>query len=301
MDSEVAASFGRFGIAGVAEVVEGEGGLPKVHIRTPELVAEMYLHGAHVTSWKPAGAEEVLFLSSQVRWEDGSAIRGGVPICFPWFGRKLDDARAPQHGFVRTKAWRLESIAQVGRAVTVSMFTESDGSTKAWWPADFRVIYRATFGAELSLELLVSNTGSTALRFEEALHMYHRVGDVREAQLLGLDRVQYLDKTDSNRQKTQYGEIVISSETDRIYLDTTGPMVLADPAMRRATQVRKENSRTTVVWNPWADKARGMSDLGDDEWARMFCVESSNVADFAVDLAPGQQHTMRALVSVANL
>jgi glucose-6-phosphate 1-epimerase len=301
MDSEVAASFDRFGIPGVAQVVEGEGGLPKVHITTSELVAEMYLHGAHVTSWKPAGAEEVLFLSCQARWEEGSAIRGGVPICFPWFGRKSDDPKAPQHGFVRTKAWRLESIAQVGRVVTVSMFTESDESTKTWWPADFRAVYRATFGPELTLELLVSNTGRTPFRFEEALHMYLRVGNVHEARLRGLDRVQYLDKTDSNRKKTQSGEIVLSSETDRIYLDTVGPMELADPVMRRATRVRKENSRTTVVWNPWVDKARAMSDLGDDEWTRMFCIESSNVADFAVDLAPGQQHSMRALVSVAHL
>src|SRR5262252_2446072 len=113
MNTEVAESYRQFEIAGVAEVVEGNGGLPKVHITAPECSGEIYLHGAHITSWKPSGAEEVFFLSSQSRWENGRAIRGGVPICFPWFGDKADDPHAPAHGFVRTTAWQLESIAQV--------------------------------------------------------------------------------------------------------------------------------------------------------------------------------------------
>src|SRR5215469_8503021 len=153
----------RFALPGVAQVLEGNRGMPKVRITSPEVVGEIYLHGAHVTSWKPAGREEVLFLSSQSRWDEGHAIRGGVPICFPWFGGKSDDPTAPAHGFVRTKAWQLESISRVGRAVTVSMFTEGDESTKRWWPADFRLVYRVTFGAELGLELLMSNTGRTTL------------------------------------------------------------------------------------------------------------------------------------------
>ena len=301
MNTELAESYRQFEIAGVAEVVEGNGGLPRVQITTPEVIGEIYLHGAHVTSWKPSGAEEVLFVSSQSRWDHGHAIRGGVPICFPWFGGKSDDPAAPAHGFVRTREWRLESISQVGRAVTVSMFTESDESTKTWWPADFRLVYRATFGPELGLELQVTNTGRTSLRFEEALHAYHRVGNIQEARLRGLDGVQYFDKTDSNRKKMQQGEIAITSETDRIYLDTTDAIELEDPVIHRATRVVKENSRTTVVWNPWIEKARALSDLGDEEWTQMICIESSNVSDFAVDLAPGRQHTMKALVRVTNL
>lgn len=296
----VAESYRQFEIAGVAEIVEGKGGLPKVRITTPECAGEIYLHGAHITSWKPSGAEEVLFLSSQSRFEHGHAIRGGIPISFPWFAGKSDDPTAPAHGFVRTKAWDLESISQVGRAVTVSMFTESDESTRRLWPADFRLVCRATFGPELSLELLMTNIGRTRLRFEEALHAYHRVGNIQEARLQGLDGVQYLDKTDSNKKKMQHGEIAITSETDRIYLDTIGAIELDDPLLHRATYVVKENSRTTVVWNPWVQKARVMPDLGD-EWTQMICIETSNVSDFAVDLAPGQQHTMKALVRLAAL
>jgi len=288
-----------FGIPGLASVVEGNGGLPKVRITSPQGTGEMYLHGGHITSWKPAG-DEVLFVSSQSRWEDGLAIRGGVPVCFPWFGAKADDPKAPAHGFVRTKAWQLESVTQAGGAVAVSMFTENDDSTKRWWPADFRLVHRATFGSELSLELLVTNTGATSLRFEEALHAYHRIGNFERARLHGLDGIHYLDKTDRNQEKTQQGDIVITSETDRIYLNTQGAVELEDPVLRRRTRVTKQNSRTTVVWNPWAQKARALSDLGDGEWTQMICIESSNVADFAVVLKPGQQHTMKATVTVAG-
>lgn len=301
MNTEAAESYRQFEIAGVAEIVEGNGGLPKVQITTPDVIGEIYLHGAHVTSWRPSGAEEVFFLSSKSRFENGHAIRGGIPICFPWFGGKSDDPTAPAHGFVRTKAWNLESISQVGRAVTVSMFTESDESTKKWWPADFRLVYRTTFGPELGLELVISNMGKTSLRFEEALHAYHKVGNIHDARVRGLDGVQYFDKTDSNRRKMQHGEIAITSETDRVYLDTTGSIELDDPVMHRATHVMKESSRTTVVWNPWVQKAQALSDLEDDEWAQMICIESSNVTDFAVGLAPGQQHTMKARVRLTSL
>jgi glucose-6-phosphate 1-epimerase len=300
MESAILKSHRRFEIPGIAEVVEGNGGLPKVRITCPEAVGEMYLHGAHVTSWKPAGGEEVFFVSSQSLWEHGRAIRGGVPVCFPWFGGKADDPTAPAHGFVRTKSWQLGSIAQVGRAVTVSMITESDEGTKRWWPAEFRLVHRATFGRELSLELEVTNTGRTSLRCEEALHAYHRVGNVERARVRGLDGVHYLDKTDRNQEKTQQGEIVIVSETDRVYLNTSDVIELEDPVLRRRTGVTKENSGTTVVWNPWVQKARALSDFADDEWMQMICLETSNVSDFTVGLAPGQQHTMKAVVRLAD-
>ena len=295
------ANSSQFEIPGIASVVEGNGGLQKVCITSPGAAGEMYLHGAHVTSWKPAGREEVFFLSSKSRWEHERAIRGGIPICFPWFGGKADDPNAPAHGFVRTKAWQLESIAQAGDAVTVSMFTESDEDTKRWWPADFRLVYRVTFASELRLELVVTNTGKTSLRFEEALHAYHRVGNVLKTRLGGLSTVQYIDKTDSNRKKTQHGETAIVSETDRVYLDTTNAIEMEDPVVRRRTLVTKENSRTTVVWNPWVQKAHSLTDFADDEWMQMICIETSNVSDFAVDLPPGRQHTMKALVRVTDI
>lgn len=300
MDGAIAEAARRFEIPGIAQLVEGNGGLPKVRITAPQAEGEMYLHGGHVTSWKPEGKEEVIFLSSRSKFENGKAIRGGVPICFPWFGGKADDPKAPAHGFVRAKEWQLESIKQAGGAVTVSMFTESNEDTKRLWPADFRLVHRATFGSELGLELEVTNTGRTLLRFEEALHTYHRVGNIKDTRVRGLDGVQYFDKTDSNRKKMQQGEMAIASETDSVYLNTADAVELEDPVLRRRTRIMKENSRTTVVWNPWVEKARSFSDFAADEWMRMICIEASNVSDFAVELAPGQQHKMKAAVRVAG-
>jgi glucose-6-phosphate 1-epimerase len=286
----------RFGIPGNARVVEGHGGLAKVAITTPAAAGEMYLHGAHVTSWQPRDAEEVLFVSSQSRWEDGHAIRGGIPICFPWFANKADDSSAPAHGFVRTKAWRLESIVRNGDAVTITMSTQSDAGTKKWWPADFHLLHRATFGVELELELVLTNTGPAELRFEEALHAYFRVGQIEKVRVQGLDKVPYLDKTDLNREKTQRGAVAFVSETDRVYLNTQHAIDLEDDPLNRHIHIVKANSLTTVLWNPWVQKARNLSDFGDDEWRHTVCVEASNVSDFAVKLGPGQEHTMRAIV-----
>lgn len=291
----------RFAIAGIAQVVAGNGGLPKVSINSPAASAEIYLHGAQVTSWKPAGAEEVIFLSEQSHWEDGRAIRGGIPICFPWFRAKADDPKAPAHGFVRTKAWQLESVTRDDDAVTVSMSTGSDESTRKWWPGEFRLVHRVTVGSELKLELAVTNTGTTPFRLEEALHTYHRVGRVDSVRLRGLDGVPYLDNTDSNHEKMQHGDVVLTCQTDSAYLNTQHALELVDPELRRRILIAKENSLTTVVWNPWREGAQALSDLGDDEWQQMICAEASNILGFAVNLAPGQQHTMKASIQVADL
>ena len=290
----------RHGIAGIAEVVTGNGGLPKVRVTSRAATGEIYLHGAHVTSWSPEGAEEVLFLSSASKWKDGMAIRGGVPICFPWFGDKADDRSAPAHGFVRTKSWSLESIASSTDAVTVNMSTVSDETTKRWWPADFRAVYRASFGAELKLELEVHNMDSRAVHFEEALHAYFKVGDVRSARMKGLDAVHYLDKTDHYRERVQQGDVEITSETDCVYLDTECPLELSDPVLGRHIHVAKQNSRTTVIWNPWSEKAKAMSDLGSDQWTEMLCIETSNVLAYAMEAAPGDCHRMSAVITTVN-
>ena len=300
-NSTIAELDRRFGIPGLARVCAGNGTLPRVLITSALSQGEMYLHGAQVTSWKPAGAGEVLFLSTKTRWEEGQAIRGGIPICFPWFRAKVNDPQAPAHGFVRTKTWQLESVVEGRSGVVVTMFTESDEHTRRWWPGSFRLVHRATFGSELSLELVCSNTGTTPLRFEEALHTYNRVANVHDVRLQGLDGVRFLDNTDSNREKIQSGDIVIASQTDNAYMDTKSNVDLLDPGMRRRIGLRKSDSLTTVVWNPWREAAEGIRDLGDGEWTQFLCVEASNILDDAVDLGPGQEHRMSAVLSVAKL
>ena len=290
----------RFAIPGAAEIEAGQGGLPKVVITTAAATGEIYLHGSQVTSWRPAGAEEVIFLSTQSKFAAGSAIRGGIPVCFPWFRNKLDDPKAPSHGFVRTKAWTLDSIDKAKHSVTVTFSTASDESTRAWWPHDFRLLHRVTVGGELVEELVMSNTGAAPLRFEEALHTYYRVGDAAAVRISGLGGVRYLDNTDDNREKMQEGEIMFRAQTDRAYMNTTHAVEMDDPVLRRRIRMAKEHSNSTVVWNPWIEGAKSLSDLGDDEWRNMACVEASNMRACGVDLAAGAHHTMKTTVTVAK-
>ncbi len=282
-------------------MLPGNGGLPKVIIATPRVHAEMYLHGAHVTSWGPADFGEVLYLSPNSLWQDGRAIRGGIPICFPWFGNKKDDPGVPAHGFVRTALWKLEDISVSGDDVTVSTFLENSEGSSTAWPSAFRVACRVTFGSDLIQELIVTNTGASPFQFEEALHTYFLVGQAQSAYVQGLAGVDFLDKTDNYAQKDQSGDIRFVSETDRIYLNTQQDVTLIDPAIMRRITVSKNNSSTTVVWNPWDKGAQSLADLGEGQWKRMICIETSNVGRYAIHIAPGETHTMTATVRVTAL
>ncbi|HTB95085.1 MAG TPA: D-hexose-6-phosphate mutarotase [Candidatus Sulfotelmatobacter sp.] len=290
----------RFEIPGIARIVDGRGGLPCVQVTSPRASGEIYLQGAHVTSWKPAGAEEVLYVSSKSKWQDGTAIRGGVPICFPWFADRTDDPRSPAHGLVRTKPWQLEGITHADHDVTVALSTSADDATRKTWFGDYHLLFCATFGEQLRIEIIVTNHGDFSFRFEEALHSYFRVANVAGAKLRGLNGAAFIDKTDSRREKHQHGDVVISAETDRVYLQTFSTVEIEDPGARRRVLVAKEDSRDTVVWNPWSEKAKKMSDIGADEWRQFVCVETCNVGDHAVTLAPAQAHTMTALISVST-
>jgi glucose-6-phosphate 1-epimerase len=288
----------RFAITGIAKIVAGNGGLPKVQITSPAASVEIYLHGAQLTSWRPAGSEEVIFLSEHSRWEEGRAIRGGIPICFPWFRAKADDPKAPAHGFVRTRAWQLESLTQEQDSVVVTLSCQSDEQSRRWWPHECRLIHRITVGTALKLELIVFNTGLTAFQFEEALHTYNRVKDVESLSIAGLDGVSFLDNRDGNREKQQQGDLLLTDATDNAYLNTTHAVEIIDPALKRRIRLEKQNSLTTVAWNPWQGDAKAMADLGDDEWRQFACVEASNILSNAVTLAPGEEHRLTATLRV---
>jgi glucose-6-phosphate 1-epimerase len=295
--SDIADLDRRIGLAGIANVIAGNGGLPKVVVSAVEASGEMYLHGGHVTSWKPRDAKEVLYLSPNSQFQEGRAIRGGIPVCFPWFGDKADDPTAPAHGFVRTREWRLESIELSGRDVVVAMSIESDDDMRKWWPFDFRLICRASFGLQLKVELVVTNTGASRFSFEEALHAYFSVGDAETSFVRGLDATRFIDKTDNRVENTQSDDVRFSSETDRVYLDTAHELQLCEPSAERTLTVQKENSHTTVVWNPWSEKSAALKDLGPGEWKNFVCIETTNVTPFAVELEPGESHSMAMIAS----
>lgn len=289
-----------FGLGETARFTLGEGGLPRLVVETPAATGELYLHGAQVTAWRPAGHEEVLFVSRQSRWEAGKAIRGGIPVCFPWFRSKSDDPKAPAHGFARTRSWQVVSVAQKDDGVTATFSIESDDASLRWWLYAFRATLRVHFGTQLKIALAVTNTGKAPLSFEEALHTYHRVGDAAQVRVSGLNGTTYLDNVDGNMRKVQHGDVVFTGPTDNAYMETHSALLLHDPALNRKLCIEKHGSRTTVVWNPWESGAQTMADLGDDEWRAMACVEASNILSGAVTLEAGQTHTMETTISIVE-
>ena len=291
----------RFGIPGVAAVVSGQGGLPKLELTTPAAAGEVYLYGAQVTSWRPRGMEDALFVSKQAHWEAGKAIRGGIPVCFPWFRNKAGDPQAPSHGFARTTEWELQAVETQADGVNILLALQSDEQTLRQWPFPFQVQYRIQLGAALELELLVRNTGEQSFQFEEALHTYYRVGDARHASVEGLDGSTFFNNTENNRESFQQGPVRFTWQTDNAYLPATGDAAVLDPVLGRRLSLRKQGSGSIVVWNPWQDGAASLADLGDDEWQEMLCVEASNIRAAAVMLAPGEQHSMVARIEATSL
>jgi len=279
-----------FSLPAALSVQPGQGDLPRLTIETDHCTAAQYLHGATVTHWQPAGHEPVLFTSGQAVFRDGKAIRGGVPICFPWFGSHPADADAPSHGLVRTVPWQLTQTAQGPAGVETQMVTTVD---------QLHADYRVTFGKQLTLNLTVTNITDTDQTFETALHSYFVVGDVRQINIAGLEHAPYIDQLQNNKRCTQdENPLTFAAETDRIYTDNQATCVLTDPVIGRQITVEKLGSRSTVVWNPWIDKAHRLADFGDDEWTGMCCVESANIGDDAVRLAPGASHTLLVKISV---
>lgn len=258
---------------------------------------EVSPQGAHLTGWTIHGAPPVLFLSPGSAFQRGRAIRGGVPLVFPWFGPR---AGAAQHGFARVRDWDLEA-SSVGPDGTcaVAMTLTDDENTRAAWPHAFHARFVAAAGRELRMALEIRNTGAAGFTFEAALHTYLAVSDVRRIRVHGLENTAYLDKVDGGARKREGGApLALTGETDRVYLDTTSACAIEDPHWNRCIIVAKSGSRSTVVWNPWSEKARAMADLGEAAWPGMVCIETANVGDDARTLAPGHLHVLEAVITV---
>ena len=296
---DVTALRQRFEIPGVLSFDEDRG-LTRLQVSAPQCVATMYLQGAHVTHWQPACQDSVIFLSRTSQFAPGKAIRGGIPIVFPWFASdskrdRIDGHPGPSHGFARIQDWQLQSAKHSERGLLLELALGPTEMSRSMGYDGFLLKLEADIGAELAMRLTVRNTGSAPLSFEEAFHNFFRVVDVHEASVSGLEGASYIDKMDELKQKPATGKpITFTGPTDRVYLDTETPCTIHDGTQKRDIHVVKTNSRNTVVWNP----GKAVDQIDEWDWHEMLCLETVNAGANAHTLAPGQEFTMGQIISV---
>jgi len=264
--------------------------------------ATIALQGAQVLSWAPSGEQPVIWLSPKASFAPGKSVRGGAPICWPWFGAHADEADYPAHGYARTSPWELEFAEALagGEVRLVLRLIETELSDRMW-PHITPLECHITVGPTLTVELITGNEGGEALRLTEALHTYFLVGDVRKVAVLGLDQCDYLDKVQGFERFSQSGPIAIEGEVDRVYLNTNREVIIQDPSLKRRIHIRKRGSGSTIVWNPWVEKSQQMGDMGEEGHLHMLCVESGNAFENAILLEPGAEHRLVAEYSLSAL
>jgi len=287
----------RFGIPGALSFEQLPGSLAVIRLESALATASVMLQGAQVIGYQPRGERPLIWLSSRSRFVAGKSVRGGVPVCWPWFGPHATDPALPAHGFARTVDWDLQEarVLADGR-VRLAFELVQNVATRAEWPYPSSVRYTITIGRELELSLATHNSGRDSFLLGQALHTYFLVSDVRRISIHGLDGCTYVDKVGGGARLQQRGPVTFTQETDRIYLDTGGACEIRDPSMDHSVLITATGSRSTVVWNPWIDKAANMGDFEPDGYLRMVCVESANAADDTVNVAPGQEHVLAAQI-----
>lgn len=261
-------------------------GLPRLHLATPDgAEAEVYLHGAHVTSWRPAGGEEALFLSDAAVFAPGEPIRGGVPVVFPQFS---GEGPLPKHGIARTVGWEWVNREEAETATRAVLRLTDDEASRALWPHAFVLeLSVALHGDSLALRLTVENRGREPFAFAAALHTYLRVADIRRTTVVGLEGTRYRSRPEGMMDVVDGAAVLsVSGEIDRLYRDAPREVAVNDAGARRTFQIVEAGFRDAVVWNPWAELAASIPDMEADEYERMLCVEAAQV-EVPVTLAPG--------------
>jgi len=278
-------------------------GLTRIHVDTPQATATIYLQGAHLTAWQPAGFEPAILLSHNSSFGPGKPIRGGIPVVFPWFAidskqDRIDGHPGPMHGFARIQDWSLDKAQRVGDVMELTFTLGPTAMSHSLGYDNFLLSLEFHIGHELGLAITVTNTGAKPLFFEQAFHAYYEIADIHEVSVSGLETTSYIDKNDAFKLNPAAHEpIRFTKPNDRVYNNTTATCVIDDKAGARRITVAKSGSHSTIVWNPFAE----LADLGEWDWHEFVAVETGNVGADAITLGPGAHSTMQAQVSLAHV
>ncbi|MCF6175997.1 MAG: D-hexose-6-phosphate mutarotase [Victivallaceae bacterium] len=297
MNNNITELNNRFSVDGI-KFITGTGEMPVIEIANRFAAAKVALHGAHVMSYTPVGEDDLLWMSRSSWFEPNKPIRGGIPICWPWFGGHPTDSNLPSHGFARISEWQLESIELAAAGAHIIVLGLSDSKiTRKMWNFAFKAELTVTVGAELRVELMMRNCDAQPFETGAALHNYFAVNDISQVKVSGLAGCAYLDTVDHNH-KVQDGDICFPAETDNVYLDTAAEVIIHDNAQQRKISIAKNGSNSTVVWNPWCAKAARMPDFGDNEYTQMLCVETTNAESDTRTIHSGAEHRLETIISL---
>lgn len=287
----------QYGIAGKVTFVNGKGNLPVVVINNELSSAALSLYGAHLLSFTPAGAADLLWMSDASFYEAGKPIRGGIPLCFPWFGPHATDAAKPQHGFGRLSHWQVQEVSALGDGATrvVLMLAES-AATLELWPHAFIATAEFIIGTSLQLNLKVTNTGTGDFEYSNALHTYFKVSDIDRIKVAGLAQASFYSgaATTLQTQETELLSFDRGEETNRRYVQHTSNCAIHDEGLNRKIEVSKSGSKVTVVWNPWQETEKKMVDIQPGGHKTFICIEPANAYPGIdmIQLKPGESHTL---------
>ncbi|MBN1347834.1 D-hexose-6-phosphate mutarotase [candidate division KSB1 bacterium] len=293
----------QFGIFGQLNVKSGSVALPLIEVENANARARISAYGSHILSFKPHGHEDVLWISQKSDYESGKPIRGGIPICWPWFGSHPTDPQIPIHGFVRRVPWRILSTEKIDEGTTrIEIGLTHAEAMHETWRHRYELKSVITVSEQLDLELITRNIGDEAIVFSEALHTYFNVSEISEIEIEGLAGCAYIEEIDARKTHAiEPGKIRFNSEVDRVYQDTTAECIIIDPGFQRKIRIGKSGSLTTVVWNPWIAKSKRMPDFDDEEYHTMVCVETANAMKNTITLKPGETHSIRTQLSVESI
>lgn len=289
-----------FNLPGHAEINLGRGGLPTIFVANASSRSEITLLGAHVLSFIPRDQADLLWLSPASPFQSGVAIRGGIPLCWPWFGAHGDNASLPMHGFARVSDWRLEEITALSAGQTSIVLSLKDNeTTRQMWPHQFDLRLQIDIGQDLQLTLITRNTGATPLPLAQAVHTYFNISHVDQVSISGYDGAKYYDKV-AGGEKCHTGDILLEREIDAVFQGCPGQSVIKDAGLKRQIIIDKQGSDSAVVWNPWVEKSKTLSGFHPQAYQNMVCVETANVGADAKVIQPQQTHSLRTIIAAAK-
>lgn len=267
-------------------------GYPVIQIKNKWGEGKVALHGAHLMDWTPTGEKPIIYTSPTAIYKEGKAIRGGVPICWPWFNAHPTDTSLPSHGIGRNRFWELDSVVDEQSGTLLRFTLRDSAETQAIWNHSFLTTVEILLGEQIKISLRTQNTGEKTMQVGGALHTYLSLSDIAQVSVHGVEGADYIDTVGEEMERTQEAPLKIDREVDRIFTNHVAEITLRDQGWQRELHITRTGSRSAVIWNPWIEKAAQLGDLPDEAYQHFLCIEAANARADVYDLLPGEEHTL---------